>query len=119
MAITPPSWAKNAVPTPNGWQDPRSGELLKSQRIGQADIDAYNGVTAPAPAPVAPAPAPVATVEIEEEVMQQLNEAPVNNTSIDNMTKFQLEALGREYGVELDRRKSKAALVDEVKSLTE
>lgn len=115
MAITPPSWAKNAVPTPNGWQDPRSGELLKSQRIGQADIDAYNGVTAPAPV----APAPVATVEIEEEVMQQLNEAPVNNTSIDNMTKFQLEALGREYGVELDRRKSKAALVDEVKSLTE
>ena len=73
MAITPPSWAKNAVPTPNGWQDPRSGELLKSQRIGQADIDAYNGVTAPAP--VAPAPTPVATVEIEEEVMQQLNEA--------------------------------------------
>ena len=111
-AIKPPSWAKNAVPTPNGWQDPRSGELLKSQRIAQADIDAYNGVTAPAPSVWE------ATV-VEEEVMQQLNEAPANNTSLENMTKLQLEELGRGYGVELDRRKSKSALLDEVRTLTE
>ena len=42
-AIKPPSWAKNAIPTLNGWKDPRSGELLKSTNIAQIAIDAIYG----------------------------------------------------------------------------
>ena len=37
--------------------------------------------------------------------------------SLKSKTKLELEEIGREYGVELDRRKSKAALVAEVEEL--
>ena len=32
MAISPPGWNPTAVPTMQGWRDPSTGELLKSQR---------------------------------------------------------------------------------------
>jgi bifunctional DNA-binding transcriptional regulator/antitoxin component of YhaV-PrlF toxin-antitoxin module len=37
--------------------------------------------------------------------------------NLKSKTKLELEAIGREHGVELDRRKSKAALVEEVTEL--
>jgi hypothetical protein len=46
-----------------------------------------------------------------------LTEAPVGGKSLDEMTKIELEALGRTHGIELDRRKSKSDLIDEVKDL--
>lgn len=44
---------KGAIPTHRGWINPRTGELLKSQRITQEQLDEYNGVqmlVEPAPA---------------------------------------------------------------------
>jgi hypothetical protein len=35
----------------------------------------------------------------------------------ENMTKKELEALGREHGIELDRRKNKSALIEELKEV--
>ena len=89
---------KGAVPTTRGWENPRTGELLKSQRISQSDIDAWHGVTEQ----VKPAP------------IQMLNEAPPSNKSFDGMTKLELEATGRQHGIELDRRKSKNDLIEEL-----
>jgi hypothetical protein len=108
MAITPPSWSKNAVPTPQGWRDPRTNELLKAQKLSESQINEYLGVKEVKQPVVeeAPKPEPV-----------QLNEAPSNNTPLDRMTKAELEALGREHGVELDRRKAKADLVEELKEV--
>tara|TARA_B100000214_G_C23804860_1_gene552135 strand:- start:440 stop:787 length:348 start_codon:yes stop_codon:yes gene_type:complete len=109
MTISPPSWAKNAVPTLNGWRDPRTNELLKAQSMTQEQVDAYTGVVEQPvmkkspKAEVPPMPKPV-----------QLNEAPENNTSMEDMTKLQLEALGRQHGIELDRRKNKSDLIDEL-----
>lgn len=111
--INPPSWAKNAVPTPQGWRDPRTNELLKSQNFSDEQINDYLGVTekkskykkAPV-AEAAPVPKPI-----------QLNEAPANNKSLDDMSKLELEALGRENGIELDRRKGQSALVEELKEV--
>ena len=109
MTISPPSWAKNAVPTLTGWRDPRTNELLKSQSMTQEQVDAYTGVVekpvmkkSPRPeTPPMPKPVP-------------LTEAPANNTSMEDMTKLQLEALGRQHGIELDRRKNKSDLIDEL-----
>ena len=42
-----------------------------------------------------------------------LNEAP-SSKSMDDMSKKELEALGRQHGIELDRRKSKSDLVEEL-----
>lgn len=32
MNISPPNWAKNAIPTKQGWVNPKTGELLVSKR---------------------------------------------------------------------------------------
>jgi hypothetical protein len=45
-----------------------------------------------------------------------LNEAPVPG-NLEDMTKVQLEALGRQNGIELDRRKGKKTLIDTVKKV--
>lgn len=55
---------KGAIPTHRGWVHPVSGELLKSQRITQEQLDEYNGVQMIAE------PAPV--IEPEPEVEEEL-----------------------------------------------
>lgn len=100
--IKPPAWQKDAVPTLVGWKHPRRNELLLPKKMTQAQIDEYLGVKSePAPAP---APTPVAAVEVDED-------------DLDSMSKMELEALGREHGVELDRRQKKATLVERMKGL--
>jgi hypothetical protein len=60
MAIKPPAFAKDAVPSKKGWHHPKTNELLKSTRHTQEQLDDFFGVKAPAaPVYVAPAPAPV------------------------------------------------------------
>jgi len=66
-----------------------------------------------APAPAAPAPAPEPVVEpVVEEVATQEDVVVVD---LDTMSKRQLEAYGREHGIELDRRHSHKKLVEELK----
>ena len=90
---------RGAVPTLRGWEHPRTGELLKSQKISQQQIDEWHGVTAPPP----PAPEPAV-----------LTESPTSAQDYNDMTKLELEAVGREHGIELDRRKTKSDLIDEL-----
>jgi hypothetical protein len=108
-AIKPPSWAKNAIPTLNGWKDPRSGELLKSTNISQEQIAEYTGAVEKPTMKKSPRPE---TPPMPKPM--QLNEAPANNKSLEDMNKMELEAHGRTMGVELDRRKSKADLIEEL-----
>jgi len=63
---------------------------------------------------MAPAPAEEPVVE---EVIEEVVE-PVEEVSIDleSMTKIQLEEHGRTMGIELDRRKKKSALIEELKA---
>ena len=115
--LHPPSWQKDALPTGRGWAHPKTGELLKATRLSTADINDYLGI----PKQVAPAPAPVPDVHeepaggmktavAEGDQMEMLLEAdPVN---LNNMTKLELETYGRTLGIELDRRKSKADLIN-------
>ena len=120
MAIKPPNFKRDAIPTPAGWRHPRTNELLKAQRISQGDIDAYLGVKKPTPKPT-----PKPTVDMDkvmeeaemENEIQQLNEAPTNNKALDEMNKLELEAIGRQHGVELDRRESRTSLYKKVKNL--
>ena len=91
-----------AIPSLNGWRHPRTNELLKAGRFTQAEIDEYMG-TAPAPKPK-PKSKPAADPTIEPK-------------SVHEMTKLELEALGRQHGVELDRRHSKQDLIEELEAL--
>lgn len=103
MSIKAPSWCENAVPTANGWEDPNTGELYASKRFTQKEIAEFYGT-----------PSPQVLTEVPEPSPSMLTEAPVGGKSLEEMTKVQLEALGRTHGIELDRRKTKADLIEEV-----
>ena len=45
---------------------------------------------------------------------QVLTEAPIGGKSLEEMTKVQLEALGRQHGIELDRRLHKETLIEQI-----
>tara|TARA_B100000683_G_C12468882_1_gene547066 strand:- start:485 stop:814 length:330 start_codon:yes stop_codon:yes gene_type:complete len=106
MAITPPNFKKDAIPTPQGWRDPRTNELLVSRPIGQTEIDEYLNAN-------------------QKKEVKVLKESPTNaeeakaelmdGYDLESMTKIELEALGREKGIELDRRKNKSDLIEELK----
>lgn len=53
MAIKPPAWASQCVPTTKGWQDPKTGEILVGGSISNAAIAEWNDARAPKPAPIA------------------------------------------------------------------
>lgn len=63
MAIKPPAWAKDAVPTPKGWKHPRRNEILLPRKFTQDQIDEYLGVSKSPPLP--PEPPPVQEDEIK------------------------------------------------------
>jgi len=44
MAIKPPSWARNAVPTTRGWKHPNRNEILQARKISQQEIDEFYGI---------------------------------------------------------------------------
>lgn len=120
MAIKPPNWCRGAVPELNrGWVDPGTNELLVSSRFTQAQIDEFYGMPSfediqdmNQEGKIEAAMAAAARVEEEnDDVIADLNDDGVID-NLEQMTKTELESLGRENGVELDRRKSKAKLIE-------
>ena len=105
MAISPPNYQKDAIPTTRGWTHPRTGELLVSMKLTEEAINEYLGIK---PEPMMLKEAPTNFEEAKVELMEN---------DYQEMSKVELEALGREHGIELDRRKSKAALIEELKEV--
>lgn len=106
--IKAPGWCSHAIPTTRGWKHPRTSEILKKRAIHPHDIAAWHRANGSEPTaePVAP---------LEEHYEVEVED--IAPTNLDTMTKVELEAMGREMGVELDRRKSKAVLLAQLKEL--
>jgi len=118
MTIKPPAWCKRAVPVPHGWKHWATSEILLPKTFTQEQIDEFwaekNGTV---------------TVKVTEEVHTTGGETPVYEdvdsvtiaidepSELESMSKKELENLGREHGVELDRRQSKKALVEQMKEI--
>jgi len=66
-------------------------------------------------------PEPPVEVVVEhnnsQEMLVEVPEPAHTEESLDGMTKRELEDLGREHGIELDRRKSKKVLVEQMKGV--
>jgi hypothetical protein len=123
MTIKPPAWCVGAVPEmKRGWVDPNSNELLVSSRFTQAQIDEFYGV---------PSFQTIQDMNQEGKIQAEMKrlgysdddttftdvaDTP-NELDLESMTKKQLEDLGRDYGVELDRRKSKTTLLKTMKGI--
>tara|TARA_B100001939_G_C16862554_1_gene582554 strand:+ start:94 stop:558 length:465 start_codon:yes stop_codon:yes gene_type:complete len=108
MAITPPNFQKDAIPTPQGWKHPRTNELLVARKITREQIDEYYGVK---PEPQMLKESPTTVEETKEELYGDITE---EEDSLESKTKLELEAIGREHGIELDRRKNKDDLIEEL-----
>ena len=62
----------------------------------------------------------IVTLDDDTEIdmpMEMLTEAPVTMADLQRMSKVELEELGREHGVELDRREKKSSLIEEIKGV--
>lgn len=104
--ITAPSFQKDAIITPQGWRHPRTNELLVSRSFTSEEIDEYTGAE---------------TVMLKESPTT-VQEAKAHMTSdlqydLHGMNKKQLETVGRQHGIELDRRKNKEDLIEELKEV--
>ena len=62
----------------------------------------------------APAPKPEPVV-VEEVLITPEEEVLTEASPLEEMTKKELEALGRTMGIELDRRRSKETLIEELR----
>ena len=136
--IEAPNWCSDATPVlSQGWVSP-SGEVMVSSRFTQAQIDEWQKANMPVTAD------DITIVEGKWDAEESRMAASgfVTNTmtnvdmpsvaavskdamsfdhtdvdSLKDMNKLQLEALGREHGVELDRRKTKKSLLKTMKDL--
>ena len=136
--IEAPNWCSDAIPVlSQGWVSP-SGEVMVSSRFTQAQIDEWQKTNTPVTAD------DITIVEGKWDAEESRMAASgfVTNTmtnvdmpsvaavskdamsfdhtdvdSLKDMNKLQLEALGREHGVELDRRKTKKSLLKTMKDL--
>ena len=106
MAITPPNFQKDAVPTPQGWRHPRTNELLVSRKISSEDINEYYGIKPE-----------VTMLKESPTTFEEAKDELITEDDLESKTKLELEAIGREHGVELDRRKNKADLIEELKEV--
>lgn len=106
MAIKPPSWCKDAIPTLKGWVHPQTGEALVSGSITQKDIDKYFGKVAEEtlPEPM------VIEVDDDSEVEWETEEI-----DLDSMTKAELIETAEEWEIEIDPKSTKA----EIKAILE
>ena len=65
------------------------------------------------------APAPKPEPVVEEVLVTPEEEVLTEASPLEEMTKKELEALGRTMGIELDRRRSKETLIEELKEAEE
>ena len=111
MAISPPNYQKDAIPTARGWTHPRTGELLKAQKLSEQQIAEYNGEAAAAAAPVTLTESPTTAEEFAAEHIELEEPCEIDHS---DMTKAQLMELAEDHGIELSSSMTKAQMIEEL-----
>lgn len=125
--VQKPGWLADSIAHPDGYYT-ADGEKLKGVMLTPQQVDDWNSdapMEAPvkvkaAPAPMeTPAPATAMSTAEAQDLgkVEMLTEAPTDMNDLENMSKRELEDLGREHGVELDRREKKSSLIEQIKSI--
>ena len=124
----PGGWLRNAIPTTKGWRHAKRREILKGASFTQEQVDEYMarmGMVDPlAEKTITPkivSEAAVATEHTHDDGTTHSHEGgdephdhDDDSKGMHEMTKLELEALGRQHGIELDRRHNKAKLIEEL-----
>ena len=99
--VNKPGWLADSVARADGYYSPK-GEKLKGEMLTPEQVAEWNGETAPV---------------AEEPKVEMILEAPVNMENLEDMSKRELEQVGRAHGIELDRREKKSSLIDQLKEV--
>lgn len=110
MTISPPNYQKDAIPTARGWTHPRTGELLKAQKLSEQQIAEYNGETITS-APVTLTESPTTEEEFAAEHIELEEPVEIDYT---DMTKVQLVEFAAGHGIELSSSMTKAEMIQEL-----
>ena len=111
MAITPPSFQKDAIPTPQGCRHPKTGELLVARKISIEDIDEYNN-----PQTMTEwIREPVDDVIYEEDEDWDgddidWEDEELEDLDLDSMTKAELIETAEDWEIEIDPKSTKAKI---------
>ena len=112
--VNPPGWCQDAIPTTEGWTHPNTGKLLKTYGMSQEQVDEYMSRIGKAVEPV--------DVKVEWKNEHTHDDGTTHSheggdephdhedddkKSLHEMTKIELDSLGRQHGNELERRPSK------------
>ena len=129
MAV--PGWLKDAIATPRGFIS-KKGELIKAQRMTAEQCDEFNNRKKEEPKTITlDLSTPVPTVSSEPAVEVEMTDTHSNieitvtgadedgdgvlsESELKKLTKAKLESIARDYGIEIDRRKTKKALLEEL-----
>ena len=110
----PGGWLRNAIPTTKGWRHAKRREILKGASFTQEQVDEYMARTGM----VDPLGEKTITPKIVSETAVTTEHTHDESIEIDGslheMSKKELENLGRQHGIELDRRHNKAKLIEEL-----
>jgi len=111
MAINPPSFQKDAIPTPQGWRHPKTGELLVARKISIEDIDDYNNPQSMTEW----IREPVDDVIYEEDEDWDgedidWDDEELEDLDLDSMTKAELIETAEDWEIEIDPKSSKAKI---------
>ena len=87
-------------------------KILVSRKISSDEINEYFGASAPEVTMLKESP-----TNVQEAKDELYGDVTVEEDSLTSKTKLELEAIGREHGLELDRRKNKADLIEELKEV--
>lgn len=116
MAIKPPAWCSRAVPVPAGWKHWTTNEILLPKKFTEEQIAEFWAEKEGAPASAAPEPELIDEA-VHDMITEGKIEAAMAASELETMTKKELEELGREHGLELDRRLTKKSLVEQMKDV--
>lgn len=122
MSLKPPSNMNYAIPTTRGWINPKNGELLKSQKITAADVEAFYEEKATKKVKESVA---VEVIEKEPAVVQETaptldeieviiqEEELVSREELEKMTKAKLAEWAAEQDIQLDTALKKSEMIDQ------
>lgn len=97
-----PGWLADSIAKADGYYSPK-GEKLKGEILTAEQIAEWNGVEM--------------LVEADPVVeAEPILEAPVTQDDFEDMSKRELEQVGRAHGIELDRREKKSSLIEQLKA---
>ena len=101
MAISPPAFQKDAIPSPQGWRHPRTGELLVSRKISQEEIDEFNNP---------PSMTEWIPNEVDDVISEEDEDWEDAEIDLDSMTKAELIETAEDWEIEIDPKATKAAI---------